>query len=209
MTMNPKLILCLALACSSLLNSNCGAAIVYPKAPEGGRHIATGSINPKFLGVPRVSDLAIAKPYRAYFVGLTNLASGHLLSAAKPRGWIYLLMRGANAAGAVDLAPDKTGTKLLFAGLYKSDFSNETREALRRAERLPRVQKQRYELRRLECSAILFVAVWLHGESDDIILPLSPTFGRWEAYHPYSERQILKLLKPEAKKKLKDPRRLD
>ncbi len=206
------LCLCITLAGSILLQRNCKATITYPKAPEGGGQIVAGHLDPqflKFLGVSRVSDLTIAEPYRGYFVGLTNLASGHLLSAAKPGGWIYLLLRGTNAAGAMELMPDKSGTKLSFAGLYKSDFSNETRQAMRRAEHLPKVQAQRYELRRLDCPSILFVAVWLHAKSDDIIIPLPPTFGRWEAYHPYSERQIFKLLTSEAEKRLKEPRAYD
>jgi hypothetical protein len=49
---------------------------------------------------------------------------------------------------------------------------------------------------------ILFRAVWLHGKSDDIIIPLGATFGRWNAMQPYSESEMLKLLQPDAKKKL-------
>jgi hypothetical protein len=52
---------------------------------------------------------------------------------------------------------------------------------------------------------ILFHAVWLHGKSDDIIIPLSDTWGRWNGYQPYSESQMIELLKPEAKKNLQQP----
>jgi hypothetical protein len=73
------------------------------------------------------------------------------------------------------------------------------------AEQLPQIKEQDYEVRRLDCASILFVAVWLHGKSDDIIIPLGATFGRWNALQPYSESQMIKLLKPEAKKKLRKP----
>ena len=207
--MKTKLILCLAL----VLSGNCRAAIVYPKAPDGGREIVIKNVSkvlqsdPKSLGGFRIEELTMADPYRNYYVGLDDLASGHLLSAAKSGGsWMYLLIHGTNAVGAAGLiADEKTGTALRSNGLYQTDCSNETLEALRMAEQLPQIKKQDYELRRLDIPPILFVAVWLHGKSDDIIMPLPPTFGRWNAYQPYSESQMIKLLKPEAKKKLKAP----
>jgi hypothetical protein len=98
------------------------------------------------------------------------------------------------------------GSALEFAGLYETCFSSETLEALHEAEKLPQVQKQDYELRFLEVPAISFVAVWLHGKSDDIIIPLPPAFGRkLNAYQPYSEAQIVDVLEPEAKEVMKAP----
>jgi hypothetical protein len=130
-----------------------------------------------------------------------------LLSAARVGGWTYLFIHGTNAVGMGELiADEKTGKALKANGLGSSDFSNETLEAMRIAEQLPQIKKSDYEFRRLDSPAIHFVAVWLHGKSDDIIIPLPPTFGRWNAYQPYSESQMIKLLKPEAKKVLKAPR---
>jgi hypothetical protein len=71
---------------------------------------------------------------------------------------------------------------------------------------LPQIRKQDYELRFLEVPALNFVAVWLHGRSDDIIMPLPPTFGRnLNAFQAYSESEIIKVLKPEAKEVMKAP----
>jgi hypothetical protein len=111
---------------------------------------------------------------RCYEVSPTNLASGVFLSKAQGLG---------------ELSGDA--------------FDSKIPEALQIAEQLPQVKKQDYEPRLLDCSPLLFVAVWLHGKSDDIIIPLPPTFGRWNAMQPYSESQMIKLLKPEANKKLK------
>jgi hypothetical protein len=208
--MKNKLLLCLAL----VLSGHCHAAIVYPKAPDGGRQIVYDNASetlrhdPRFLGGFRIEELTIGDPYRDYGVrDLTKLASGQLLSATESGGgWMYLFIHGANAVGAAGLiADEKTGKALRFNGLYETDFSNETLEALRMAEQLPQVKKQDYEIRRLDIPTILFVAVWLHGKSDDIIIPLGATFGRWNALQPYSESEMIKLLKPEAKKKLKEP----
>jgi hypothetical protein len=205
--MKPTLLLCLALVLSGGLN--CPAAIVYPKAPDGGERIIREAFQglsrsiSRYLGGFQIEDLTIANPFRDYSVGLTNLASGQLLPAARAGTWRYLLMHGTNAMAAAELMADPTNsTALKFAGLDTSDFSKETLEALRQAEQLPQVQKQDYELRRLDCPSLLFVAVWLHGKSDDILIPLPPTWNRWNAYQPYSGNQMIQLLQPEAEKRL-------
>jgi len=102
------------------------------------------------------------------------------------------------------MADEKTGKVLKSAGFGKAVYSNETLEALRMAEQLPQIKKQDYELRCLDDMSLHFVMVWLHGKSDDILIPLPPTFGRWNAYQPYSESEMINLLKPEAGKKLKE-----
>ena len=207
-TMKPKIILCLSL----VLSGHCQAAIVYPNAPDGGRQMVYENAaqilrtDPRFLGGFRLEELTVTDPYRNYYVGLKDLASGHLLSAARLGDWTYLFIHGTNAVGMGGLiADEKTGKALKANGLGSSNFSNETLEALRIAEQLPQIKKSDYEFRRLDSPGVYFVAVWLHGKSDDIIIPLPNTFGRWNAYQPYSESQMIKLLKPEAKKRLKNP----
>jgi hypothetical protein len=202
--MKPKLLLCLAL----VLSGNSHAAIVYPKAPDGGRQIVFECVSQMLKEYPdgpvlaepglKVADVSVAEPFGLYYVGLTNLAAGKLLSVAESSSWQYLLLHGTSAVGAVTLK--QTNGKLIFAGLYETDCSNETLKALRIAGQLPQVKKQDYELRRLDDPSILFVAIWLHGKSDDIIIPLPNTFGRWNAYQAYSESQMIKLLQPEAKR---------
>jgi hypothetical protein len=215
-----KVFVSFALACLIIggtfgdMGGRCNAAIVYPKAPDGGRQIVYKYLEADskphnfldFLGVSRIEDLTISEPYGDYGVDtLTNLASGKLLSTAKLYGWYYFLMNGTNAVGAMSLHPDiKSGKTLKFGELTRG-LVLETTEALRKAEELPQVKKHDYELRSLNNPSILFRAVWLHGESDDIIIPLPPTWGRWNAYQPYSESQMVKLLRPEVEKKLKEP----
>jgi hypothetical protein len=211
LAMNPKLLLCLALVLSGGLY--CRAAILYPKAPDGGQQLIRETFQQglsrsisRYLGGYQIEELTIADPFRDYSVGLTNLASGQLLPAARPGTWRYLLLHGTNAVAAAELRADSThGAALKFAGLDTPGFSSETLKALRLAEQLPQIQKSDYELRRLDCPSLLFVAVWLHGKSDDILIPLPPAKGQWTAYQPYSESDMIKQLKPEAEKKLKMP----
>jgi hypothetical protein len=97
------------------------------------------------------------------------------------------------------------GSLLKAGGVGVRD--NGLKEALQKAEELPQVKEQDYELRSLAID-LWFRAVWLHGKTNDIIIPLPPTYGQWNAYQPYSENEMMKLLKPDAENSLKQPSRL-
>jgi hypothetical protein len=202
--MKPKIILCLALVLSGLLDLNCNAAIIFPKAPEGGQQIAHESVawilqtNPSFLGGARIEELTIADPHQNYNANPQDVTSGNLLSAARlaTGRWRYFVMRGTNAVGVVALrANEKAGKALKFVELDSPARAAKLQIAQRKAEELPQVKKQDYEFRFLNLAPLSFFAVWLHGKSDDIIIPLPPTWEIWNAYQPYSETQITELLK--------------
>jgi hypothetical protein len=206
--MKTKFLLCFALVGSGL----CRAAIIYPKTPDGGREIVIENVgrelraHPDTLGGLRMEDLTIAEPHREYFVtNLANLASGHLLSETASRSWRYLLVRGTNNAVGVATLIDDGKNGLKFNDLQQPFFPDAPLEALRAAEKLPQIKKQDYEVRGLGIAPLNFTAVWLHGKSDDIIIPLPPTFGRFNDYQSYSESQILKVLKKDAAKVMKQP----
>jgi hypothetical protein len=195
--MNPKSLICLALVLSGGLN--CPAAITYPKAPEGGKQIVEKDLDPQLLkplGITNVADLTIDHPFAVYVGG--ELTPGKFLSTAQLVTWRYLLIQGTNVVGAVEL---RANEKLKFVSLGKSLWDNSTPEAIRIAEQLPQVKRQDYELR---CLGMIpyYPAIWLHGESNDIIIPLPDRWVNWKAYQPnlyqpyYSENQILGILKP-------------
>ena len=208
-TMKPKLLLCLAL----VLSGHCRAAIIYPKAPDGGREIVVTNVGPilshdtRFFNGLKMEDLTVAEPYREYYVtNLAMLASGHMLSATTSRSWRYILMHGTNAVGAATLIYGGTnGSVLEYNDVQQPFFPDAPLEALRAAEKLPQTKKQDYEVRALNIAPLNFMAVWLHGESDDIIIPLPPTFGRFNENQPYSEAEIIKVLKTDAEDVIKHP----
>lgn len=210
--MRTRFLLCLAL----VLSGFCQAAIVYPKAPDNGQQVVikylTADQKPKkfldFLGVSRIDDLTICSPYENYAVGLTNLAAGKLLSDARPSAayWIYPLLSGSNAVGLAWVKVDEeTGRAWKLVELDQAHRAEGIVTALRVAEQLPQTKKENYEVRALEMPWLFFRAVWLHGRSDDIIIPLPDNWGRWKAYQPCSESEIMKILQPIAEQKLKQP----
>ena len=209
---NPKHLLYLALFLSGgWFANNCPAAIIYPKAPEGGREMVIQLANyfvgknlPLFKGISTTNDLMVAAPCEGYSVGLTNMAAGELLSAAYTShiSWQYLILHGTNIVGWAFVRADvKTGRALKCYQIGEPLKGLD--EALRIAEQLPEVKKQDYEMRYLDMPWILFDAVWLHAKSNDIIIPLRDHWSRWSAGRPYSETEMIKILKPIAEKQLK------
>jgi hypothetical protein len=75
------------------------------------------------------------------------------------------------------------------------------------AEKLPQLKDRDYEVRYFEVDSIYswsFSAIWLHNKSDDILIPLPPTFKRFNAYQPYSQKQVISILEPAAKQALEE-----
>jgi hypothetical protein len=155
----------------------------------------------------KMENLTVGEPYREYYVtNLAMLASGHMLSATASRSWRYMLMHGTNAVGAATLVSGGTnGSALTYNDVQQPFFPDAPPEALRAAEKLPQTKKQDYEVRALNIAPLNFMSVWLHGESDDIIIPLPPTFGRFNENQPYSEAEIIKVLKTDAEDVIKHP----
>jgi hypothetical protein len=203
--MKTKIILLLGL----VLSFSCPAAIVYPKAPDGGREMVAKNLDLKFLGVSRREEITIAEPCREYFAGASNLVQGHLLMTVKPDGWRYLLSHGTDTVGTAQLNADDGASKgLRFNSIQKPFFPDAIPEALRMAVKLPQIKTADYELRYLDVNHH-FMMVWLHGKADDILIPLPPTFAPLKEYQPYSEGEIIRLLKPDAEKTLKNSRKFN
>jgi hypothetical protein len=180
-------------------------AIIYPKAPEGGIEIVYNKAKQlhqahHIFGEARMEDLAMAQPHRWYAVPLADLAAGRFLSTATSGSWRHIFIQGMQAVGVGALSDPRpeTGNELMCTGMYETCFGAETLEALKVGQQLQQIQDQDYEVRFLDCFSIYFFSVWLHGGADDIIIPLPPTYGRMDAYHPYSERNIVRLLQKTA-----------
>lgn len=202
--MNPKLPLCLAL----VLSSYCRAAITFPVAPEEGQQIAyekvgrVSQVLPQMFKGLTTNDLTITYAQRMYAVSPQEVVSNNLLSAAKLYAWLYPFMHGTNAVLSAPLFINPKDRKLSKrGGVMDGTLVKDMLVVLQKADKLPQVKKQDYECRFLVMPPS-FVAVWLHGKADDIIIPLPPTYYGKKAYQPYSEKEIMKLLKPEAENTL-------
>ena len=172
---------------------NSHAGIAYPKAPQDGKQVILAqSILTRELHLSKQTDIEISEPLQWYGVNTPDVASGRLLSAADTytSTWIYVLCRKTKVAGAATLF-DVDG-RLKFSGFFDSSFGEKIQKALWIAESLPQLKDQVFEARYLSVAPLNFFALWLHGNQNDVLLPLPPTFERYTAYQPYSEKKSQK-----------------
>ncbi len=149
----------------------------------------------------RLESLSHSEPHPVYFVPLDALADGKLLAAAKQTSWRYLLVQDNAAIAEAELSVGRRGAKgaagrpLEFAGLTHGPFAAATVDALGAAERLPQVASSDYELRLLRIPAVYLVALWLHGATDDILIPMGDPPGGLKKNQPYTESAVIEALR--------------
>jgi hypothetical protein len=183
--------------------------IMFPKAPRAAAAKLVGHLTelarerkmPHRMPEMRLESLAHSEAHPVYFVPLDALAEGKLLQAAKQTSWRYLLVQDNAPIAEAELAAASRGKKgaksrsLDFVSLTHEPFAGATVDALGAAERLPQVAREDYELRLLKIPAVYFVALWLHGSKDDILMPMGDPPGGLKANEPYTEAQVIKALR--------------
>lgn len=183
-------------------------ALQVPDPPEQGmgiiREALSSAINQPGLTASAIAESASAElttagPHQVYFVTLSDLAEGRLLSAAKLKGWRYLIFEQEQPVVAAEL---RTGeTELSFSNVNRGPFVAGTVEGVTFAESLDVVHEEDFELRALEISAIYLVALWLHGKQD-LLIPLRPAPEQLEPLTVYREEEVIERLRAVAEKHL-------
>jgi hypothetical protein len=148
---------------------------------------------------------ALAAPHEVYTLDLADVANG--LKGAKATGWRYLVMEGDNAVAAAELDRPAKGSKgnPEFSNLNTGGFVSSTYEAIHTAELLPEVKKADYQVRLLQIPAVCSVALWLHGKSQDLLLPLqssepgSPKLGGAMSQRPLSPSDFFHSIEEQVK----------
>ena len=149
----------------------------------------------------RPEELSHSEPHPVYVATLDDLVAGKLLAGAKQTSWRYLLVQGDAPVAEAELAAARRGKQrakgedLEFLGLTHGPFTRATVDALSAAEQLPQVARADYELRLLKVPAVYLVALWLHGDDQDILVPVGDPPAGLERNKPYSEQEILVALR--------------
>jgi hypothetical protein len=180
------------------------------KPPDQGLRIVRDALGNLITHGPNVagimaeslpSQLNIAAPHPVYFVALTNVAQGEILSAATLTGWRYIVLEGDQTIAAANLRVTDDEGNLQFSHISHGPFVKNTVEGIGRAETLPEVLSNDYELRLLDIPSLYVVSLWLHGDADRLI-PLPPTNQVLEPYATYSDEEMAAALKGPAIERL-------
>ncbi|MGE8144171.1 hypothetical protein ACQKP7_03065 [Pseudomonas frederiksbergensis] len=180
--------------------------LTYPKAPSNGvqtlRPALQAALQTQGFGINRQfanatpGKISLSEAYRGYSLSLEDLNQGKGLKDAKIGDWHYLVFSDGVTIADAQLADVRGHVE--FSSLNHGAMAAATVGALKLAEQSPQLQGKTVELRVLFVSAIHLVAIWLHADGEDVLIPIEPTPKEMAVTQLYSEAALLALLKPAA-----------
>lgn len=181
--------------------------LTYPKAPAGGvqqlRPALQAALRTQGFGINRAfanagpGTLNLSQAFRGYSLSLEDLANGGDLAQATPGDWHYLVFAGGVSIADAQLT--ETTGQLEFCALNHGALAASTISALNLAEQAPQLQGKSYELRLLFVPALQATLIWLHGDAEEVLIPIEPTPTNLAPRQLYSEATLFGLLVPAAK----------
>jgi hypothetical protein len=128
----------------------------------------------KALRGARKDQLDVSTPHQVFTMGLNDITAGGGLDRAQPVGWRYLVEDGGQliASAETTLAPDGTQEVSQFT---EGPFVAETDKAVKAVRKLPQLEAAGFELRLLRIPALYVMALWLHAQATDLLVPLAPS----------------------------------
>ena len=156
-------------------------------------------------GMAAAETSEVAAPHEVYTLGLEDVAHRDLGTAQKT-AWRYLVVQGNRAVAAAEVNVAKGGAEMQFSHLNTGPFVEETNRAMAQAEKLEQVAGADYVVRLLTIPALYVVALWLHGEKNDLLIPMPPTSHHLTANRVYSPADFFErlVLAAEARKAFDD-----
>lgn len=180
--------------------------LTYPKASSNGvqvlRPALQAALQTQGFGVNRQfaaavpGQIRLSEGYRGYSLSLEDLSLGKGLKDAEVGDWHYLVF--ADGATVADAQLADVRGHIEFASLNHGTLAAATVDALKLAEQSPQLQGKTVELRVLFISALHVVAIWLHADGEEVLIPIEPTPKELAVTQLYSEAALLALLKPAA-----------
>lgn len=146
-------------------------------------------------------SLQLTEPHQVFTLGLTDLAAGKGLDAAKPTGWRYLVQEGDNVLASAEVTAAGPTDEYVFSAFNEGRFVASSANAMRAVGEFPEVKQGNFELRFLNVPGLYVLALWLHDAQgkDDFLLPLAPSPVETPVGKPVPAAMLLKELAAKAK----------
>lgn len=161
----------------------------YTKLEEWGPEIQSAIGFQPPMGAAGGSVINLGDAYPVAYLTLDNIKSGNLLGSESKVRWRQLLMYGADVPAEIELDESED-----IIALHTGEVKKGLKTALDYAENLP----DSYEAKVLTAPALRFIALWLHNDSQDLLIPYPPDRTGFERYKPVSVEQVLKVLQSKA-----------
>jgi hypothetical protein len=184
-------------------------AFIAPKPPQQ----ALDAVHSTFLDLSRngafrspalrsaAGSLQLTEPHQVFTLGLSDLAAGKGLKAAKPTGWRYLVQEGDNVLASAEVTSAGPADKYVFSAFNEGRFVASSANAMRAVREFPEVKQGNFELRLLNVPGLYVMALWLHGAQGkgDLLVPLAPSPIETPVGKPVPAAVLLKELAAKAK----------
>jgi hypothetical protein len=144
--------------------------------------------------------LQLTEPHQVFTLGLTDLAAGKGLDAAKPTGWRYLVQEDDKVLASAESVAVGSANEHVFSAFNEGSFVASSASAIRAVREIPEVEQSGFELRLLNVPGLYVLALWLHGAQgkDDLLVPLAPSPVETPAGKPVAAAVLLKELADKA-----------
>lgn len=142
--------------------------------------------------------------HQVFALGLTDVADGGGLAAAKLVSWRHILPPSGKSRLTVEVTVDERTGRHRFAAVNSGPFAEAVQRQVAAASQDPVVRGGDYDLAVLQISALAVVAVWLRGRDgkEDVVIPVAPTDPALVAGRHYAPGAFLQALAPTARRRL-------
>lgn len=183
-------------------------ALIAPKPPKQ----AVDAVHSTFLELNKnrafrspalrgaTGPLQLTEPHQVFTLGLTDLAAGTGLDAARPTGWRYLVQEDDKVLASAETVAGPGGEQV-FSAFNEGRFVASSASAIRAVREIPEVEQGGFELRLLNVPGLYVLALWLHDAqgNGDLLVPLAPSPVETPAGRPVAAAVLLKELADKAK----------
>lgn len=160
---------------------------------EGMRGLIEAPNRPAAFAAAMPESITLPKPLPLYRSTLEAAAEGRVLKDAQASGWQYLVLENEKPTALAEVEFTKQ-KKYEFSNLARSSFSRATAPGLALAVSVGAQISEELSLRMLRVPAVYTVALWLHGETIDRIIPLPPTHRFLEPFQVYTGEKFAERL---------------
>ncbi|NGM16250.1 hypothetical protein O3597_14250 [Verrucosispora sp. WMMA2044] len=133
-----------------------------------------GKFASRALRSARKEQLDVSTPHQVFTMGLDSVLAGGGVDRAEPAGWRYLIEDGGQPVASAETTTGPDGTEEV-AQFTEGPFVAATDKAMKIIRKLPKLTASGFELRLLRIPAVYQMALWLHSDNEDLIVPLEPS----------------------------------
>lgn len=152
------------------------------------------------LGGAVAAQVTATMPHGVYVLGLQDVLAGRLPDDMTPSAWRYILQSDGDAVASAETQVQGSAHK--FSGFNSGPYVASTVATLRRMEDIPQARNQNLTVRMLRIPALHLMALWLHGDGEDLFTPLEPTPPGVDAHRQYRAPELFAALRSEAESRV-------